>query len=69
MLLMTRDSVKDIQKEIKRENDEFYGEETAGGHQASLDSDNDTATALKKVLGKKAYKKTVKHEPFVVGEE
>ncbi len=66
---MARDSVKDIKKEIQKENNEFYGEETPGGHQAGLDTDNDTERTVRKVLGKKAYQKVKEHKPFVVGED
>lgn len=62
---MARDSVKDIKKEIKKENDEFYGEETVGGSQASLDSDNDASSAIKKISGV-ASKKIKGHKAFVI---
>lgn len=62
---MARDSVKDIKKEIKKENDEFYGEETVGGSQAGLDSDNDASSAIKKISGA-ASEKIKNRKPFVV---
>lgn len=62
---MARDSVKDIKKEIQKENDEFYGEETVGGSQAGLDSDNDASEAVKKISGL-ASKKIKNHKGFVI---
>lgn len=63
--LMARDSVKDTKKEIKKQNDEFYGEETVGGSQAGLDTDNDASTAIKKISGS-ASKKIKGHKGFVI---
>lgn len=43
----------DIKKQIKKQNDDFYGDETASGSSPGLDTDDDTVKNLEDTVGTK----------------
>ncbi len=50
---MSKPNPQDIDEKVKKQNDEFYGEETVGGTEEGLERDDDTEEALEKVIGNK----------------
>ncbi len=66
---MARMKVKDIQKEVNREEDEFYGEETISGSSPKPSSDDDAESALAGAIGPDAHDVVKNHKPFDIDEE
>lgn len=50
---MPRPKPSQIDEEVKKQNEEVYGEETVGGSQQGLEVDDDTEETLEKVIGNK----------------
>lgn len=50
---MPKPKPSEIDKEIKKQDEEVYGDTTVGGHQTDLEKDDDSEEALERVLGNK----------------
>lgn len=48
---MNQDDSDDIKAQVKKQNDEVYGEETVSGSSPDPDSDSDTAANLSDAIG------------------
>ena len=62
---MARQKPKDIEKELKKQDDEVYGEETVSGSSPRPASDDDTTDNLKDVIGNEPKN----DKPFTIAEE
>ena len=51
IVIMTKQDIEDVKKEIKENEDRFYGEETISGSSPRPDSDDNVAEALEDVIG------------------
>ncbi|HEX6977438.1 MAG TPA: hypothetical protein VF185_03775 [Patescibacteria group bacterium] len=56
---------EEIDEKVKEQNDEVYGEETVGGSQQGLESDDDTEKAVADVTGNQPKE----NEEFNIAEE
>lgn len=66
---MPRMKVKDIKREVNKEEDEFYGEETETGSSPKPSSDDDVEKDLENVIGPDAKDILNKRKPFDIDEE
>lgn len=62
---MPKPKPEEIDEKVKKQNDEFYGEETVGGSNQGLETDDDTEEAVEKVIGNKPGG----NEEFEIAEE
>lgn len=50
---MVREDPKKIAEQVQKQDDDYYGEEAAGGHAAGLETDDDADEALEDFIGNK----------------
>jgi hypothetical protein len=56
---MVKVKKKDVDKELEQQEEDFYGEESVGGHMKGLKEDDDVEIMYKKVYGNKPKGRTI----------
>ncbi len=62
---MTKQDIDDIKKELREDEDRFYGEETVSGSSPRPESDDDVKEMVKEVIGNPPEE----GKPFSIAEE
>ncbi len=62
---MVKQDIDEVKKEIRENEDRFYGEETVSGSSPRPDSDDDVAEMIKEVIGNSPEE----GKPFSIAEE
>jgi hypothetical protein len=66
---MTKQDIKKVKEEIKKEEKEFYGDETISGSSPSPESDDDTKEAFKDIIGHEPKSDTSLEEEVEAAED
>jgi hypothetical protein len=62
---MPKQKIDDVKKEIEKEKDDVYGDESVGGSQMGLDKDDDTTEMVEDVTGNKP----TEGKPYSIADE